>query len=406
MTKAILHIGSLLLGLLLPVNAAIAQPQRCGAVPRPAQLALEHERLIADWLAQYSTVGQRSVVTIPVVVHVVWNKTEENIPDVQILSQLEVLNKDFRALNTELPSIPAVFQDDVADVEFEFCLATKDPDGQPTTGITRTFTTNSVGIGGTSAIYHGASGGQDAWDPEKYLNIWVAKFAGGVGGVASFPGDGPADEDGVVINFKQFGTLNVEPPYHLGRTCTHEIGHYFNLEHVWGPSILSCCDEDDFVADTPNACETYLEACPVHPVVSCTGPDMFMNYLFYTDDACMGMFTKGQKDRMWAALNLFRPGLLESGNCATSAAPHRQESWALQLLGNPVHTDVLAFVTRFERTISCESRVYNGVGQLVAQKTVLSNGHWEMDLGPVPNGIYWLELGSETGNWVQKFVKN
>ena len=235
-------------------------------------------------------------------------------PDEQIISQIDVLNQDYQALNAEIPSIPAVFQPLIADIELEFCLAAVDPDGNQTTGITRKFTNNPVGIGGITAIHYSVLGGQDAWDTERYLNIWVAKFAGGIGGISSFPGIGPPEEDGVEVNYLQFGNINVDPPYHLGRTLTHEIGHYFNLEHPWGPSITDCC-EDDFVADTPESCETYIGQCPTHPAVSCSIPDIFMDFMFYSDDDCMGMFTNGQKMRMLATLNTLRQGLLENDVC-------------------------------------------------------------------------------------------
>ena len=304
----------------------------------PAHYAqwLEQNQQIAYWLKEHPSPPARGqLLTIPVVVHIIWNAPEENLSDVEVISQIEALNRDFRALNDEIQNIPLLFQPFIADVEVEFCLASADPNGQATNGITRTYTNNDVGIGGTPAIHHTALGGHDAWDPSRYLNIWVAKFAGGVSGTASFPGQGPPEEDGVEINYRYFGTLSAEPPYNLGRTLTHEVGHYLNLEHPWGPQVTDCC-ADDFVADTPEACETYLGQCPVHPVISCDEPDMFMNYMFYTDDACMGMFSLGQKARMLAALNLLRPGLINAGSCSTTTAePGKPQP--LTVYPNPVN---------------------------------------------------------------------
>ena len=203
----------------------------------------EMEKTLSDWInSDESRSGLRSVMTIPVVVHVLYNSNEENIPDEQIQSQLDILNQDYRALNDDINNVPAEYQSLIADTEIEFCLAATDPDGNATTGITRKFTNNPVGLGGTTNIHYSDQGGQDAWDTEKYINIWVAKFAGGIGGISSFPGIGPAAEDGVEINYLQFGNINVDPPYHLGRTLTHEIGHYLNLEHPWGPQLSDCCD--------------------------------------------------------------------------------------------------------------------------------------------------------------------
>lgn len=333
--------------------------------PSSYNLWQDQNKAIDEWLKTHSSTGDRGqVLTIPVVVHIVWNSPEENLPDSEIISQIEALNRDFRALNDEIQGIPSLFQPLIADVELEFCLATTDPSGNPTNGITRTFTNNDVGIGGTSAIHYSALGGKDAWDTNRYLNIWVAKFAGFVTGTSSFPGQGLPAEDGVEINYRYFGTLSSDPPYNLGRTLTHEVGHYFNLEHPWGPNISDCCG-DDYVADTPEACETYLGQCPVHPVVSCDEPDMFMNYMFYTDDACMGMFTLGQKARMLAALNLFRSGLLLSGNCAMNST--ERSNSGITVFPNPAKDWLSIKWDQFIES-SYEIIVFDALGRPVLQQ--------------------------------------
>ncbi|MBI5914030.1 MAG: T9SS type A sorting domain-containing protein [Bacteroidetes bacterium] len=349
-------------------------------------------------------VSTRSVVTIPVVVHVVWNTAAENISNEQILSQIDVLNEDYSAQNVEIPNVPAVFQPLIADVEFQFCLAQKDPDGNPTTGITRTFTSNSIGIGGTVNIHHSSMGGHDAWNPDKYLNIWVAKFAGGLGGVASFPGEGPADEQGVEINFLQFGNFGtVAPPYHLGRTCTHEIGHYFNLEHLWGPNFNSCCDEDDGVADTPNSCENYLSQCPTHPTFSCTQPDMFMNFMNYTDDACMAMFSKGQKERMLVALNTFRPGLLDSDACSSVGVGEQVASSELVIFQNPAD-EMLGFEIKTDEIGDWQVTLTSAIGQKVFEKNIPSNHIWQEGCDFLPSGIYFLAVKQGDAVLVKRVV--
>jgi hypothetical protein len=342
------------------------------------------------------------VATSPVVVHVVWNQPVENISDEQIMSQIAVLNKDFRRLNVEVPGLPAVFQNLIADVEIEFCLASKDPNGNATTGITRTFTNNSVGIGGSPSIHHSSQGGQDAWDTERYLNIWVAKFAGSISGVASFPGEGPPDEQGVEINYKQFGTINTEAPYHLGRTCTHELGHFFNLEHPWGPGILDCCG-DDFVADTPPACETYLQQCPVHPVFSCGMPDMFMNYMFYTDDACMGLFSNGQKLRMLATLNTARAGLINADSCMPLSTEEAGKKPELKLMQNPVDDQVIFEINQIQGG-DWQIALYDGLGRKHFSKAV-GNGPGSIEMGSLPSGIYFLVLQNARRSIQQKIVK-
>ena len=363
---------------------------------------LQQNQLIETWLKDNPGVlEQRQLVTIPVVVHIVWNSPEENLSDAEIISQIEALNRDFRALNEEIPDIPASFQPLIADVEMEFCLASVGPDGQATNGITRTFTINDVGIGGTSAIHYSALGGKDAWDPEKYLNIWVAKFAGGVSGTGSFPGQGPTEEDGVEINYRFFGTLAAEPPYNLGRTLTHEVGHYFNLEHPWGPNVTDCC-EDDFVADTPEACETYLGLCPVHPVVSCDEPDIFMDYMFYTDDACMGMFTLGQKARMLAALNLLRPGLLSSGAC-TTATGEQTDEMQLKLYPNPASGQL--FVQPGGHLAGTRTFVINDLLGRQVLSGLLPENVVAIPVGQLPAGHYTLQLRQDRKVLSAHFLK-
>ncbi|MCB0520925.1 MAG: T9SS type A sorting domain-containing protein [Lewinellaceae bacterium] len=386
---------------LVTANVAWCQ-QRCGAVHVPGARS-ERDETFNVAVDGGAYLVNRTVITIPVVVHVVWNKQEENISDTQILSQIVVLNKDFRKLNIEVPGIPAVFQNLVADVEIEFCLASSDPQGLPTTGITRTFTNNSVGIGGTPAIHYTSQGGRDAWDTAHYLNIWVAKFAGNIGGIGAFPGEGLPAEDGVEINYRQFGTLNVEPPYDLGRTCTHEIGHYFNLEHPWGPGILDCC-KDDFVADTPPACETYINQCPVHPVVSCAGPDLFMDYMFYTDDACMGMFTKGQKARMLATLNTVRSGLVESQGCI--AVPTHESflgtDWVIY--PNPVHDYLKVENTSLEGGWA-ELELFGIAGNRLLSQRFETSKQQSIPVENLPIGIYLLRIKNGQQYFTEKIIK-
>ncbi len=352
-------------------------------------------------------VRERMVVTIPVVVHVVWNQAVENISDEQILSQIDVLNEDFNAENAEIGSVPVMFQSVIADVDFHFCLASKDPNGNATTGITRTQSDNNIGIGGTAAIHHSSQGGQDAWDAGKYLNIWVSKFAGGLGGTATFPGEGPADEQGVEVSYRQFGTIGTaaDPPYHLGRTCTHEIGHYFNLEHLWGPNFNSCCDEDDGVADTPNSCEDYLHECPDGTTFSCTDPDMWMNFMNYTDDACMAMFSKGQKLRMYAALNDFRAGLLNSDGCATVGVSDKTGGNDLLILGNPV-MGKLRFEIQSSSGGAWQVRLFNTLGQPVLYEVKMANTSAEMDCSALPRGVYFLVASQNSANIAKRVMLN
>ncbi len=279
------------------------------------QARLAQRRDVKD-LSQAKTLS--SVVTISVVVHVLYNTSGQNISDAQIQSQIAVLNKDFRRANTDAGNTPAMFSGLAADAEIEFCLAQRTPEGAPTNGITRTQT-NKADFAFGEQMKFNSSGGKNAWDTKQYLNIWVVKFNADeeLLGFAQFPNSGPATTDGVVIDYRYFGTQNTVRPYNLGRTTTHEVGHWLNLFHIWGDDECG----DDQVEDTPTQ-EAENTGCPTFPSASCSNSgDMFMNYMDYTNDACMNLFTKGQKNVMQGAISRWRPGLLTSKGCQPIQVP-------------------------------------------------------------------------------------
>ena len=273
----------------------------------------EIEQFTNDFVNNQSG-GDRALVTIPVVVHVIYNTTTENISDAQILSQITVLNNDFRKMNADVSGTPSVFQPFAADANIEFCLASVDPNGAATNGITRT-SSSVTAFSTNDAMKFTSSGGKDAWSASQYLNIWVCDISGGILGYAQFPG-GSASTDGVVNDYQYFGTIGTATaPFNKGRTATHEVGHWLNLRHIWGDSNCG----NDLVSDTPTQ-QTSNYGCPAFPKVTCSnGPngDMFMNYMDYTDDACMFMFSTGQASRMQAlfASGGARFGLTSSVGC-------------------------------------------------------------------------------------------
>jgi len=243
-----------------------------------------------------------TVITIPCVVHVVYENDDENISDAQVLSQIDVLNEDLRRLNADAADTPDDFDAVAADFELEFCLATLDPDGNPTDGIIRVATTESS-FGLSDNVKFTSMGGSDAWPADEYLNIWSCDLGAGLLGYAQFPGGADAT-DGVVITYSSFGREGfVLEPYDLGRTGTHEVGHWLNLFHIWGDDFD--CSGSDMVDDTPNQ-EGANYGCPSYPFAdACNLSVMYMNYMDYVDDACYNMFSEGQKERARA---LFEPG--------------------------------------------------------------------------------------------------
>lgn len=279
---------------------------------------IQNMQQIENFTQQYiaNPTAERTIINIPVVVHVVYNTSAQNISTAQIDSQIAILNRDYHKLNADWSLTPNVFLGSVADCEVQFCLAARDPNGAATTGIERRQST--VASWSTNdAVKHYANGGLDAWDATQYLNLWVCKLGGGVLGYAQFPG-GAAATDGVVITYTGFGNIGTATaPYNLGRTATHEVGHWLNLRHIWGDATCG----NDLVSDTPPA-QTSNFGCPTFPhnLGVCSGNttgEMTMNFMDYTDDACMYMFTAGQKARMQA---LFvtggaRVGLVTSLGC-------------------------------------------------------------------------------------------
>ncbi|MEO7562509.1 MAG: zinc metalloprotease, partial [Ferruginibacter sp.] len=223
------------------------------------------------------------IINIPVVVHILYQAAGQNITDAQVLSQLNVLNQDYQLKNLDAANIPAAFKSIAADVRINFCLARVDPNGRSTQGIIHKYTSKEYFL--DEGMKYSAQGGDDAWDSKKYLNIWVCYLFGRSLGFASLPG-GPADKDGVVINYDVFGTMGTRAPFNKGRTATHEIGHWLGLKHLWGDEA---CGTDD-VDDTPSQRFSNFN-CPSFPHVTSCSPngngDMFMNYMDFTDDACM-----------------------------------------------------------------------------------------------------------------------
>ncbi|MEP7169510.1 MAG: zinc metalloprotease, partial [Bacteroidota bacterium] len=269
------------------------------------------ENKMADFNATHPLQKNTSgPIVIPVVVHIVYNTPEQNLSDDQIVSQIDVLNEDYSTSNANIVEVPSVWSHLVKNSGLTFRLARRDENGDSTSGITRRLT--SMGFFSTdNAVKHYSSGGSDAWDRNHFLNIWVCNLDGSVLGYAQYPdhSSSTASTDGIVIGFESFGRIgnNLKPQYNLGRSATHEIGHWLNLVHIWGDADCG----DDHVDDTPKQ-KTNTFGCPEVVHVSCNnGPngDMFQNYMDYTDDKCMMLFTRLQIDRMIDALRMYRDSI-------------------------------------------------------------------------------------------------
>jgi hypothetical protein len=365
-----------------------------------------HEHVNEILNSRNSTAG--IVYQIPVVVHVVYNTSEQNISEASIYSQLAVLNNDYRKQNSDVSGVPSHFSPLAADVEIEFCLAHVDPNGNWTSGITRTETTASQWSGSSTGMMSDAGGGHNPWPHSEYLNIWVVNLNPTFLGYAYPPGATP---NGMVIGYKNFGTIGsyLSSVYDGGRTATHEIGHWLDLLHPWGPSgDNSDCTASDLVDDTPEQAEPNYN-CPSGNQLSCSnGPngDMYMNFLDYVNDDCMLMFTEGQKARMRSALEGPRASILTSQGCNLTSVYESELSKMFSVYPNPAsHSINLDFAPWINEEF--DIRILNLQGQSIwmksgVTKSSIRNG---IDIRHLPPGLYFLTLLCGQEKAVKRFTK-
>jgi hypothetical protein len=314
------HIALILL--LTVTSSGIAQ-ERCGTVK---YMQLSHGEKLHDRQLQFEEWirEKRSVVKamsaartesepykIPVVVHVIHNGESigngANISDAQVLSQIKVLNNDFKRLNADAVNTPPEFAAVAGSMDIEFVLAKRNPDGIATNGINRVNGHRSSWT--MSPEDEVEFKGLSYWPADDYFNIWVCNLTGYIG-YSQFPisdlqgledSKNVATTDGIVIAYNCFGSVadgafNLDPQYNKGRTATHEVAHFFGVKHIWGDDAGQCTGTD-YVEDTPNQAGN-SEGCPTHPRETCGVVSMFQNFLDYTDDECMNLFTAGQMERM------------------------------------------------------------------------------------------------------------
>ena len=264
-------------------------------------------------LTQPALKEEAEPVYVPIVFHIVLQNPNQ-VSDAQIQAQLDTLNIDFAGLNADSTKIPAAFKPLFGKARIQFKMAQRTPNDEPTTGINRYVTTRASYAYTDNTLKYAVSGGADAWDPTRYLNIWITNISGGILGYATFPGGSVAAEQGVVVLYSSLPGGNAAP-YNKGRTLTHETGHYFFLYHIWGDDGGTCSGSDD-VNDTPNQADK-TGGCPNGAVITdaCSPGNpgiMYQNYMDYTDDACMLMFTRQQATRMESAIATYRASLLSS----------------------------------------------------------------------------------------------
>lgn len=364
---------SSLLAFSFVVNAQTNQPRICGTPVLPQQYETWVQQLATSNPGKYGGGATQSVFYIPVIVHVIHNNETlnsntatfgGNLSALQVQDQINILNKDYNGTNTDTNLIPAVFKPLLGKFKVNFCLAVVNPTGgilaEP--GIDRI---NRTTMGWTAPPYSqtyidATIKPASIWNTSKYLNIWVSGLSGGLLGYATFPSPGTSglggltgsfgstNSDGVVILNTSFGSIGTAATgqYNKGRTATHEIGHWMGLRHIWGDGTCAT----DYCNDTPPA-QTANYNCPAFPykVGTCSGNttgEMTMNYMDYTNDACMYMFTADQKNRAQLILtnSPMRAALITSTVCN------------LPTVGNDVG---LSFVSQptYSQTLVCNNSI-------------------------------------------------
>ncbi len=357
------------------------------------------------------------VLTIPVVVHIVYNTAAENLADSVIFNQIATLNEDYRRLNADADNLRDTFNTIVGDTFIEFQLASVDPDGNPTTGITRTNSDItsffSLALSPAEGVKQTAEGGIDAWDPSRYLNIWVCDmsvfetvfllgYATPPSGLPHWP-EGATDglADGVVIQYQAFGSNNPNPLIAgggaidvRGRTATHEVGHYLGLRHIWGDGD---CAEQDGVDDTPNAVDQSgscaLEANTCVDDIAGLGdlPDMVENYMDYSPETCQNSFTLGQVAIMRGVLEVQRIDLVTDNPALGIRNDTRMES-NFAIYPNPANDQfTLSFAAN---DLSKTVKVYTETGQLVLTEKIQA-GTSSLTIDLLKKGMYVVEISSD-----------
>ena len=377
---------------------------------------------------------QPKKLIVPVVFHILYSGATAYPNNDQVASQLTALNRDFAS--SEYSSKKSKDGTDVtayvADTEITFCVPQKDPNGKKTTGINY-VATDTVTWGDSDGMKSELTGGTGPWDPDRYLNVWVVRLADSISGWAQMPG-GPKGTDGIVLDYRFFGTEGTAAaPYDEGKTLTHLIGNYLNLFDLWNEGNL--CG-DDYVADTPihnspnNHCiinETHVSMCNDNPV------EMTMNLMDNTPDACMYMFTLGQKQRMQATLleGGARASLVESevqcGKVPKGGAPSQavvavapdvtteagESKWldslsltTVTIFPNPAIAEAHVIVT-VQQTTTIRTVVYDVLGRVVHQgDTSIGEGQHQIELNVAnwPTGAYYTHVRVGDERFIERLV--
>ncbi|MBI3501137.1 MAG: T9SS type A sorting domain-containing protein [Bacteroidetes bacterium] len=348
--------------------------------------------------------------TIPIVFHVLWNTSAQNVTDTKVKAMLVQLNQDWSRTNTDKGNTPSYFATVAVDMQIQFCLATVDPSGNATTGIVHKQTSQTSFSSSGDPIKKSASGGDDPWNVNKYFNVWIGNLGGGLLGYGVFP---PISSlYGVVIHYCTVGSLSSPgtcSPYGYGRTLSHEIGHCFNLYHIWGDDGGACTGTDN-CNDTPNQADA-TAGCPSGVKTDNCTPSgngiMYQNYMDYTDDACYNMFSNDQKTRAQSAVfnSLMSLANSSAAECAATGVAENSIVENISLYPNPSTGDVFIYVPQTGIS-TMDIKVYNAIGEAVVTKRITVPAETKINMNNNPDGIYLFEMRTPEGTVTKKVIIN
>lgn len=362
---------------------------------------------LAEIASNQTNRDNRSTLTIPVVVHIVWKQNAENHNQYIIDEQLRILNECFQRKNADTTNLRSIFQPIAGNPNINFVLA----------GVERVETSSDFNFNGNSlydAVKHSNTGGSNAWNSSAFLNIWVANLQpipGGavLAGYAYPPAGAPgwpsgsssgASDDGVVIDYRAFGPFgNLSGTNLKGKTTVHEVGHYLGLRHIWGDGN---CSTDDGLTDTPLAGSESPQNCDKTRNTCGSGtsdmPDMVENYMDYSSDICQNSFTADQANLMRTVLQNYRGGLL------VSAGVDEIDENALSLYPNPTN-GVINYSLTDNITDNAVIAVYDVSGVLI-EKQIINTRLGNIDLSNYKKGVYIFTLNSNNKNITKRIIKN
>lgn len=366
-----------------------------------------------------------TVYTIRVVFHVLYNQANENIPDSLLISQIEALNRDFRRKNADTSRTRSVFKPFARDARIQFVLADKDPQGNATNGIVRKFTSVSSfndGLSLPDGVKFSSQGGDDAWDTDKYLNIWVADIsyqnADALLGYAYPPLNHPfwsssqapsPDYQGVVLHYKIVGINNPlakssSAPLNgmlYGRTGVHEVGHFLGLRHIWGDAQnpSNGCSVDDFIDDTPNQARNSNFTClfsqnTCNRSVAGDLPDMIENYMDYSSEECQNMFTEKQILVMRSTLESYRISLPYQKEVIVTITSNIQDKMYWHAQRQAITLELTNESLQSQPVI----QIYDASGRCVKSFEPITEVDTEYPLPDLAPAVYIAKLVAQNGN--------